>query len=78
MLYSNTIFSLLVQRKDTKEKTPCHLFRYRGISYAALIKRATSESRFTPPSRLSVLCCAARLREMVNTQTTLLYILIQN
>jgi hypothetical protein len=45
MLYSNTIFSLLVQRKDTKEKTPCHLSGKAG--YPVLLESARRcETRF--------------------------------
>ncbi|MGB6971590.1 MAG: hypothetical protein WBD61_05465, partial [Desulfobulbales bacterium] len=56
--------------KRTK-RAAVHLARCSGLPSAAHKERATSESREvytplrgTPPSRLSVLCCAARRREM--------------
>jgi hypothetical protein len=58
-------FLYLHKENEPKESAAGHLVPLtEGLPCAARQERATSESRFTPPSRLSVLSCAARLREM--------------
>jgi len=53
----------LHKEKEPKERAADHLVRRSGLSCAARKVRATSESRFVPPSRLLVFCWAAQLRE---------------
>jgi hypothetical protein len=65
LFYSST-FSLFARKKKyQKERAAVHLVQYSaGLPCAVRKERVTSECRFTPPSRFSVLCCAARQREM--------------
>jgi hypothetical protein len=55
---------LFAQRNEPKKGPPFTWYAFGELPCAARKEQATSESRFTPPSRYFVLCCAAQLREM--------------
>jgi len=62
------IFFTCIKKTNQKKVQPVTWSTYGRLPCVAHKERATSESRIplrgTPPSRLSVLCCAARLRDM--------------
>ena len=62
--YYMFIFFTCIKKMNQKKVQPITWSDSVGLPCAACKKRATSESRSAPPSRLSALCSAARLREM--------------
>jgi len=58
------IFFTCIKKTNQKKMQPITWSDKVGLPCAAHKERATSESRCAPPSRLSVLSFAARLREM--------------